>query len=270
MSKARDGDDGPLRVLIADDEPLAAQRIQDLVREYDDVEVVGTANTGRAAIAAVRELDPHIVFLDVQMPRGTGLDVVRSVGADRMPVTVFVTAHDEFAVQAFELAAADYLLKPYADERFEEAFRRALTRVEMKDLDAIREQLRIVLENSPGGTDRAEGPRRYLKRVAVQQRGRLRVVPVDELDYMVTNGVYVELHVGKDSHLLRASLSSLEEQLDPEVFFRVHRSTIVRLDQVDMLIREGGGSYVVQLKNGEKLPVGRSRREELELMLGRI
>ena len=260
----------PLRVLIVDDEPLARERIEHLLDVQENVSIVGAAENGDAAIATIRALNPDVVFLDMQMPGPTGLEVVRQVGPGFMPVTVFVTAYDEFAVQAFELAAADYLLKPFSDERFEEAFRRARERVEMEDLGALREQMRLVLETGAAAAGAEPGASRYLKRVAVQGRGRLRVVPVDEIDHVVANGVYVELHVGRESHLVRTSLSTLEEHLDPEQFFRIHRSAMVKLDEVEMLLREGGGSCLVQLRNGTRLPVGRSRREELEERLGRL
>lgn len=255
-----------LRVLIVDDEPLARHRIAQLLEGEPGVSVIGTAATGDEAVAAIRETNPDVVFLDVQMPGGTGLEVVREVGPDLMPVTVFVTAHDDFAVKAFELAAADYLLKPYSDERFEEAIRRARVRVEAEDLGALREQLRVVLEM--GAT--TAGASRYLKRIAVQSRGLLRVVPIDRVDHVEASGIYAEIHVGSERHLVRTSLSTLEEHLDPDVFFRVHRSAIVRLDEVELLIREGGGSCFVRLRNGTKLPVSRSRRKELEVRLGRI
>jgi two-component system, LytTR family, response regulator len=260
----------PLRVLIVDDEPLARQRIEHLLEAEPDVTVIRTAATGDEAVQAIRETSPDVVFLDVQMPGRTGLDVVRDVGPDFMPVTVFVTAHDDYAVKAFELAAADYLLKPYSDERFEEAMRRARERVEVEDLGTLREQLRVVLETDTASRGADPGESRYLERIAVQSRGRLRVVPIDRVDHIEASGVYAEIHVGSDRHLVRTSLSTLEQHLNPDVFFRVHRSAIVRLDEVELLIREGGGSCCVQLRSGTKLPVSRSRREELEVRLGRI
>jgi two-component system LytT family response regulator len=265
-------------VLIVDDEPLARQRIEHLLRAVSDVSVVGQVDNGAEAIRAIRDSRPDIVFLDMQMPRKNGLDVVRQVGADSMPTTVFVTAHDEFALKAFDLAAADYLLKPFSDERFEEALRRARERVELDDLGALRDQLKAALETGAAlETDAARGAREastsgqgHLRRIAVQGRGRMRVVPVAEIDYIVASGVYAELHVGGQGHLVRTSLNTLEAQLDPDEFFRIHRAVIVRLDQVELLIREGGGNCCVQLRTGDKLPVGRSRREELETRLGRI
>lgn len=269
MTPDRRGDAAPLRVLIVDDEPLARQRIEDLLQEQPDVSVIGIAEDGDEAVEAIRAKDPDVVFLDVQMPGRTGLEVVRDVGPAFMPVTVFVTAHDEFAVKAFELSAVDYLLKPYSDERFEEAIRRVRERVGMEDLEVLREQLKMVVEAGvPAGS--ADGGAPYLKRIAVQSRGRLRVVPVGDIDHIEASGVYAELHVGSERHLVRASLNTLEEHLDPQLFYRVHRSAIVRLDEVELLLREGGGNCLVQLKNGTQLPVSRSRREELEVRLGRI
>jgi two-component system LytT family response regulator len=258
-----------VRVLIVDDEPLAGQRVKDLLAEQPDVSVIGMVEEGEAAIEAIRSMRPDIVFLDVQIPHGNGLEVVRRVGPELMPATVFVTAYDEFAVEAFELAASDYLLKPYSDERFDEAFRRARSRLAIEDLEALRDQLRIVLETGAG---LASGPGRspYLQRIAVHSRGKLLVVPIGDIDHIVASGVYAEVCRGTERHLVRASLNTLEANLDPQVFFRLHRSAIVRLDAVTMLLREGGGSYVVQLVNGTKLSVGRSRREELEGRLGRL
>lgn len=263
-------DGEPFRVVVVDDEPLGWQRVVQLLEDHDDVEVVGVAEDGDAAVEAIRDLDPHLVFLDVRMPGRTGLDVVREVGADAMPPTVFVTAYDRYALQAFRLAAVDYLVKPYSDERFEEALRRARRQVELEDLGALRSQLRRLLESSAVGASSREQESRYLKRIAVQKRGRMRVVPVEEIDHIRADGAYAEVHAGDEQHLIRTALRTLEEQLDPEEFCRIHRSEIVRLDRVELLIRGEGGRYEVELTTGDRLPVGRSRREELERRLGRL
>ncbi|MEX2584267.1 MAG: LytTR family DNA-binding domain-containing protein [Gemmatimonadota bacterium] len=255
-------------VLIVEDEPLGCARLVDLLAEYPDVEVVGVADDADAAVEAIRTLRPELVFLDIQMPRGTGLDVVREIGPESMPVTVFVTAYDEYAVEAFRLAAVDYLLKPYSDERFDEAFQRARRKVKLEDLEKLRDKL-LTLLGEGADTDDRRGER-YLDRIAVQSRGQMRVVPVDEIDYIRASGVYAEIHVGSERHLIREALQALEEQLDPRKFFRIHRSSLVRLDRVEVLLRGRGGDYRVQLKSGVKLRVGRSRRGELEERLGRL
>ena len=229
-----------IRALIVDDEFLARQRIEDLLRKENDIEVVGEASTGIEAVEKIRELHPDLVFLDVQMPGMSGTDVAATLG-DELPATIFVTAFDRHAVKAFELDALDYLVKPFDDERFEQALSRARKRMP-----------------SAG----------YLQRIAVDIRGQTRLVPADMIDYISASGPYAELHVGDRSFAVRERMAALEERLDPEQFFRVHRSAIVRLDRVEALLRGSGGDYAVRLKNGVEVSLSRSRREALEAKLG--
>jgi two-component system, LytTR family, response regulator len=235
----------PLRVLIVDDELLARQRIEDLLAKEENVVVAGTAADGASAIEAIRELHPDLVFLDVQMPGKTGMDIARELG-DEMPPTVFVTAYDQHAVQAFELEAVDYLVKPFDDERFEQAFSRARRRA--------RES------REPAGE--------YVDRIPVELRGQIRAVPVDRIEYITASGPYAELHVDGRTFTVRERMQALEEKLDPQRFFRIHRSAIVRIDMVDVFLRHAGGDYGVRLKNGVELSVSRAKREELEAKLG--
>ena len=268
----------PIRVLIVDDEPLARQRLEDLLRSEPGVEIVASVDNGEAAVDSVRDLDPDIVFLDVQMPGKTGLDVVREVGPDAMPLTIFVTAYDRYALQAFDLAAVDYLVKPFDDERFEQAVHRARRYVELEEMGELRERLLAVLDNSPRGatpsltTPSASGEPRgaapYLERIAVEMRGKVRVVPVSQIEYITASGPYVELHTSERAYLIREAIHTLEERLDPSRFLRIHRSIIVRVDLIDTFHRGAGGDYEVQLKSGARLRVSRSRREELERRLG--
>ena len=260
----------PIRVLVVDDELLARERITDLLAHEPDVEIVGTADNGNTAIDAIRATRPDLVFLDVQMPGKTGLDVVREIGPDAMPATIFVTAFDQYALRAFDLAALDYLVKPFDDERFEQAFQRARRLTELRDLGKLRERLLAVLHDT--SSENAARPAldspAYLERIAVEMRGKVRVVPVDQIDYITADGPYAELHTGDRTHLIRETMHTLEERLDPRHFVRIHRSAIVRLQLVDTLLRGAGGDYEVQLKSGLRLPVSRSRREELERRLG--
>jgi two-component system, LytTR family, response regulator len=265
----------PIRVLIVDDEPLARQRVADLLRHEPAVDIVGEADNGTAAVESIRELRPDLVFLDVQMPGKTGIDVVREIGPREMPATIFVTAFDQYALQAFDVAAIDYLVKPFDDERFEQAFHRARRVLQLEGLDRLRDQLLAVLGGTaavPGTTSPAPQPstpgHEYLERIAVEMRGKVRVVPVSQIDYITASGPYAELHVGDRVHLIREPMQGLEDRLDPERFFRIHRSAIVRIDLVDTLYKGAGGDYEVQLKNGVRLRVSRSRREELERRLG--
>ena len=260
----------PIRVLIVDDEPLARQRLTDLLRAMP-AQVIGTAENGDAAIAAIRELEPELVFLDVQMPGRTGLEVVREIGAERMPPTIFVTAYDQFALKAFEVAALDYLVKPFDDERFEQAFERAQHLIELRDFGRLSAQLIALLKQTGPDAPRSHaepGAQPYLERIAVEMRGQVRVVPVTDIDYVTASGQYAELHVGDRTYLIRERMQTLEERLDPAVFFRIHRSAIVRLDRIETLLRDAGGDYAVRLKGGAQLSVSRGRIEALEAWMG--
>ena len=263
-----------IRVLIVDDEPLARQRLEDLLGAESGVEIVASVDNGAAAVDAVRSLHPEIAFLDVPMPGKTGIDVVREVGPDAMPLTIFVTAYDRYALQAFDLAAVDYLVKPFADERFEQAFQRARRYVELEEMGELRERLLAVLDggsrsgapNAPPAPASAGSP--YLERIAVEMRGKVRVVPVSQIEYITASGPYVELHTSERAYLIREAIHTLEEKLDPNRFLRIHRSIIVRVDLIDTFHRGAGGDYEVQLNCGARLRVSRSRREELERRLG--
>ena len=277
-------DSPPVRVLIVDDEPLARRRIAELLRDESGVAVIGQATSGAEAIAAIRSDAPDVVFLDVQMPDGTGLDVVREIGAEAMPVTVFVTAYDQYALRAFDAAAIDYLVKPFDDERFEQAFRRARRSVELGAVSRLSGQLIAALQavqlGAGGGAtaagdagDRIAVPPRptntpYLERFAVEARGQVRVVPVSKVLYITASGPYAEIHTADRTHLIRDQMQVLEERLDPDKFFRVHRSAIVRFDLIEGLTRNASGDYTVQLKGGLALKVSRSRSEALEQRMG--
>jgi two-component system LytT family response regulator len=260
-----------LRVLIADDEPLARQRIADMLRGQNGVEIVGEIDNGVAAVEAIRSLHPDLVFLDVQMPGKTGLEVVREIGVDEMPLTIFVTAYDKHALEAFEVAAVDYLVKPFDDDRFEQAMHRARRMIELHEVDKLRSRLLSVLQG-----DRAmdrEMPAavkggQYLERIPVEMRGKVRVVPVSEIDFIIASGPYAELYSGDRKYVIREAMQTLEEKLDPATFIRIHRSVIVRLDLVETLHKGAGGDYEVQLKSGRRLRVSRSRLEALEKKLG--
>ena len=263
----------PFRVLVVDDEPLARQRVLDLLARAGDVDVVGTAGTGRKAIEAIRQHDEagdpvDLVFLDVQMPGLDGLDVVREVGADAMPAVVFVTAYDQHALAAFDVAAVDYLLKPFDDDRFAQALARARDAVRLREVDVLRQRLAALLGGeSPAARPRPSKPD-YLERIAVEMRGQTRLVPVEAIDYVASDGPYAELHVGDDVYVVRERMQTLEERLDPAAFFRIHRSTIVRLDRVEALLTAAGGDYAVRLADGTRLRLSRSRRDAFTQRLG--
>jgi two-component system LytT family response regulator len=222
------------------------------------------------------------------MPDGTGLDVVREVGPAAMPVTVFVTAYDQYALRAFDAAAVDYLVKPFDDERFEEAFRRARRAVELSAMSRLSGQLLAALQAfqgpgaapavalgappapppAPAAPPAAPAGPAYLERIAVESRGQVRVVPVAKVLFITASGPYAEIHTAERTFLVREQMQALEERLDPARFFRVHRSAIVRLDLIESLTRNASGDYAVQLKGGGTLKVSRSRSDELERRMG--
>lgn len=251
------------RALIVDDERLARQRLEDLIAQAEGWELAGIADDGDAAVRAIHELKPDLVFLDVQMPGKTGIEVVRSVGVERMPPTIFVTAYDQYAIKAFDVAALDYLVKPFDDERFTDALRRAERMLELRQAGQLTEQLQTLLSGLPTAS-----PPSYLERIAVEMRGQVRVVAAADIDFISASGPYAELHVGEKTFVIRERMQTLEERLDPAIFMRIHRSAIVRLDRIDALLREPGGDYGVKLKSGARLSVSRTRVEPLEQWMG--
>ncbi|HET9619858.1 MAG TPA: LytTR family DNA-binding domain-containing protein [Kofleriaceae bacterium] len=253
-----------LRVLVADDEQPARRRLTDLIARRPDLELAGTSADGREAIEAILTGAPDLVLLDVQMPELTGLDVVRTIGAERMPPVIFVTAHDRYALRAFELAAVDYLLKPFDDARFEQAARRAHELIRLRTTDELRAQLVHLLAASDG----ARGPAAFIERIAVRERREIRIVAVADIDYIAASGPYAEIHVAGEALLHRERMQSLEELLDPARFCRVHRSAIVNLARIAAIEPQPSGDSTLRLHGGAVLRVSRARLAELTARLG--
>jgi two-component system LytT family response regulator len=261
--------DASIRTLIVDDEPLARERLRGLLDDRSGVAVVGEAEDGLEAAETIQSQAPDLVFLDVQMPGLSGIDVIEEVGREQMPVTVFVTAYDQYAIKAFDLAAVDYLLKPFDDERFEQAFERARDRIVDQDTDAIsRRLLRMLQDKDPSLLEEDAPDESYLERIAVQGRGKARIVSVDDITHITADGSYAELHTPDGTHVIRERMKALAARLDPADFVRVHRSAIVRLDEVELILRSGGGNYAVRLEDGTTVSVSRGRIEELQERLG--
>lgn len=252
-----------MRTLIVDDEPLARERLRTLLAQESDVEVVGECADGRSAVAAIRDLDPDLVFLDVQMPALDGLGVVAEVGPERMPATVFVTAYDRYAVRAFDVNAVDYLLKPFDRDRFAAAVRRAKDQVGRRDDAGVREKLLALLtEVKPASQPPAA------ERLAVKSAGKVVFVRIDDIDWVEAAGNYCRLHVAKQAHLLRETMAALEGRLDPKKFVRIHRSTIVNLERIRELQPYFHGDYVVLLRDGTQLTLSRTYRQKLHDVIG--
>ncbi|MGD8280714.1 MAG: LytTR family DNA-binding domain-containing protein [Gemmatimonadota bacterium] len=264
--------DPGLRVLLIDHEPADHSRMAALLERRDEAHLVGVAERREDAVDKIHSLTPHIVFLGLELDEGTGLDVIDTVGLEVMPTTVFVSAHDEYAIEAFRFEPADYLLKPFTDERFIEALCRAGRRVRVREVFELRGHLLALLQDDglSGNHGASDNGGSYLRSLAIPRRGRVEIVPVADIDCISASGVYSEVHAGDAQYILRTSLSALEEQLNPREFYRIHRSTIVRIERITALLRESGGEYRAQLISGRTLPVGRTRRAGLEALLGRL
>jgi len=249
----------PLTTLIVDDEPLAREGLRELLSRDADVSAIREAKDGREAVAAIREFNPDLVFLDVQMPEMDGFAVVRKIGAEQMPAVVFVTAHDQYAIQAFEINALDYLLKPVIEERFVKALVRAKSRIHSNTPVDLNRQIMGLIET-------LASPPKYLKRLAVRSAAKIVFVDVEDVDWMEAAENYVELHVGRASHLLHVTMNAIEKSLDPQIFLRIHRSIIVNLGRIKSLESATHGEYMVTLQDGARLQSGRTYSERLRVL----
>lgn len=251
-----------IRTLVVDDEPVARAGMRRLLAADPDLEVVGEAGDGKAAVAAICDLRPELLLLDIQMPEMDGFDVLEEVGADAVPAVVFVTAYDQFAIRAFEVEALDYVLKPFEDERFAAVIARAKRHIRRERDDGLADRLANLLERFD-----APGRAATTKRIMVKEGGRVFFQPAHEVDWIEAADYYARIHVGEETYLVRESLSSLEERLQPG-FLRVHRSAVVNLERVRELRSDWRKRPTLVLRTGRVLPVSRSRRESLERALG--
>ena len=259
------GSKNAIQALIVDDEPGARRRLKRLLEKEVDVAVVGQAKNGRDAVTLIETLRPDLVFLDVQMPVMDGIEVIQHIGASQMPLVIFVTAYDQFAVKAFELAALDYLLKPFDDERFEQTLARIRT-ARQQTPDHLTDRLKALIQSYQ--QPKKPSPNPYLERIAVDIRGQLHIIPISKIDFITASGNYVYLHAEEQKWLVREQMQVLEDRLPPRLFYRIHRSAIVRLDQIERLVSKPGGDYAVVLNNGKPLKVSRNRWGELARRLG--
>jgi two-component system LytT family response regulator len=243
--------------MIVDDEALARERLRQLLRVEADIEIVSECSHGREAVAAIKKESPQLVFLDVQMPELDGFGVLEEIRDGTMPVVVFVTAHDKFALKAFEVHAVDYLLKPFDKERFQTALKKARGHLKRAEGGGLNERLAELLADL-----RPEG--RHPDRLAVKAGGRVLFVRTAEIDWVEAADNYLSLHVGSESHLMRETMTALESRLDPKQFIRISRSTMVNVERIKELQPMFHGDYVVILRDGTKLNLSRGYRDKLQ------
>ncbi len=258
-------DSSLIRVLLVDDEPLAREMLREMLKGDPQVAIVGESCNGREALEAIRRHSPDLVFLDVQMPEVGGFEVLASLGKEEIPHVIFVTAYDQYAVRAFEVQALDYLLKPFDQERFDVSWQRARAQV-IRDRNGVRDmdqRILALLEELKAGKS-------YLERLVIKTGGRIYFLETGEIDWIEAEGNYVSVHSAKKSHLLRETISSLESQLDPRKFVRIHRSSIVRLDFIKELQPWFHGEYRIILQDGTQLTLSRNNRDKLQEALGKL
>lgn len=252
-----------MRVLIVDDEPLARRGVRSRLKELSDVEVVAECGTGRAAIAAIRDRSPNLVFLDVQMPDISGFEVLRSLELNEMPAVIFLTAYDRYALDAFKVHAVDYLLKPIDDARFQSALEHARARIKDHSLPDLQRRIRELLKETGGQEVAAQ----YETRFAVRTGQRIVIVTANEIDWIEASGDYVTLHVGNRTHLLRQTMNKTELQMDPARFLRIHRSAMVQTSRIRELVALDNREFLIRLADGKELKTSRSYSDRIEKWL---
>ena len=258
--------DKVISVIVVDDEPLAREGVKALLSREPGVEVVQVCASGQTAVKAIVDLDPDIVFLDVQMPGMSGFDVIRTVGADRMPFIIFTTAYDRYALDAFAAHAVEYLLKPFSDERFSEALSRGKSAVRDHHMAQLGEKLAGLLDQI-GSVQLSDAAREPAQRITVRGTGKTYFVPVSEIDWIQGADYYANVHAGGRQHLVRESLASLAARLDKRTFIRVHRSAIVNVQRVREIRSAVNRESFVVLHDGTKVRLARGARARLEELL---
>lgn len=251
-----------IRAAIVDDEPLARRRILQLLADAEDVAIISECANGREAIESLEAAPPDLLFLDIQMPEVDGFDVLQALGVGRVPAVIFVTAYDQFALRAFEAHALDYLLKPFDDERFGAALQRARERIRQQQGGDLDRRLQALLEH-------VRGDHGFLRRLVVPSGHRSIFIRTEHIDWIEAERNYVRLHVGGKSHLLRENLTHIAATLDPAMFCRIHRSTIVNIDRIQAVEALFHGEYQIVLHDGTKLTSGRSYRRGLHALMGK-
>ncbi|MDQ3062554.1 MAG: LytTR family DNA-binding domain-containing protein [Acidobacteriota bacterium] len=245
-----------IKTLIVDDEPLARERIRRMLQDEKDIVIVGECVGGLEAVETIEQIAPDLVFLDIQMPQMSGFEVLQSIEPPNVPVVIFVTAFDQYALKAFEFHALDYLLKPFSKDRLRSALNRAREQIQITQPKTVDERIAAFLND-------LKNDNKYLDRLLLKSSGRIYFVKTDEVDWIESAGNYAKLHVGRETHLLRETMSGLEESLNPEKFLRIHRSCIVNIDRVKELHPLFSGDYVVIMHDKCELTLSRNYRDRL-------
>ena len=255
-----------IKTLIVDDEAIARDRVRRFLTAEPDIEILGECRNGREAVAAIKKLRPDLVFLDIQMPQLDGFETLAALDPADLPAVVFVTAFDQYAIQAFVVHALDYLLKPFSHERFRQSLAHVRKQLDRDDSGGLRNVDNRLLSLLEG----IKAPPKFAERLVIKATGRVYFLKTEDIDWIEACGNYVTLHVGAENHLLRETLSHLESRLDPARFLRIHRSRLVNLDCVKELTPLFNGDYTVVLQSGDELTLSRTYRDRLQELIEKL
>ncbi|MBT7951937.1 MAG: response regulator [Gammaproteobacteria bacterium] len=262
--------------LIVDDEALARRGLKLRLDRHEDINVVGQCTNGREALAAIPELNPDLVFLDIQMPGMDGFDVIRQLQGDDMPMVVFATAFDQYAIKAFDVHAIDYILKPLEDDHLSRALQRVRDQLAQKNDASDKQRLLEVISDITGKApaemeklleDGISPAKQYPEKIAIKDAGEITLVPLTDIEWVDAAGDYMCIHASGQIHIMRTTMKQLESQLDPALFQRIHRSTLVNLNRVDKISSHINGEYNLILKGGARLKMSRSYKDKIQHFL---
>jgi two-component system, LytTR family, response regulator len=265
-----------IRAIIVDDEPHAREGIRIRLKKYKNIQIVDECSSGAGAVKVINTVKPDLIFLDIQMPEMNGFEVLKKIAISPMPVIVFVTAYDKYAIKAFEYHAVDYLLKPISEERFKNAIDVALSEITHRNLEHYADKLKSVVDDYLETTEDTEDNRsksvhkKYLSRLMIKSKDQVAVIPVNDIEWMEAAGDYVYVHSGSQKYMFRETLTALELRMDPQKFIRIHRSTIVNVERIKTLHINEHSDFDVFLFSGVKLKLSRTYRNHFEKMTGNI
>lgn len=268
-----------IRALLVDDEPHAREGIRIRLKEYRNIRIVGECSSGSEAVSSINTLHPDLLFLDIQMPEMNGFEVLQKITVTPLPIVIFVTAYDTYAIKAFECHALDYLLKPISDDRFKEALHVARVEIKHRNLELYADKLKSVASDYlalvNGDAEQrplqiSQNVKRYLNRLTIKFKDQIFMIPVHEIDWIEAAGDYVYVHAKSQKHIVRETLLSLEQRLDPAQFIRIHRSAIVNVEKIKSFRPNKHGDYDVYLQSGIKLKLSRTYRIHFQKVTGNL
>lgn len=257
-----------IRTVIIDDEPFAREGLKTLLRKDEEFEVIGEAENGRDAVETITKLNPDLIFLDIQMPGMDGFEVIEEIPLSQLPVIVFVTAYDQYALKAFDANAVDYLLKPFDDDRFYQTINKVKIHIRMKEDITAHERVITMLDQITKNKSAKTKNREYPKRISVKDKNETKIISVNDIDYVTSADYYITVHTKSGSYTIRESMKNMEDKLNPDDFIRIHRNTIININNISAIQLFGKNSYIVKTYRGDKFDISRSRLNELRSKLG--